>query len=148
MLLQAAQDERRTFVSSLMPLLEEYSLQPSIIDAQSIVSSLKVAFSFVILNSSLCRHSSYLIITFIRPFHPLSLYISFLQILFKHLQERLFTTEVCILSWGVLVWLYYFSLVVNGSIKFDIYHIFLVDVIIAAWVVWKLFIIFKFPFVL
>ncbi|XP_039125234.1 uncharacterized protein LOC120261415 isoform X2 [Dioscorea cayenensis subsp. rotundata] len=53
--LQAAQDERRTFVSSLMPLLEEYSLQPSIIDAQSIVSSLKI--------------------------------------LFKHLQERLFTTE-------------------------------------------------------
>ncbi|KAF9604158.1 hypothetical protein IFM89_003282 [Coptis chinensis] len=40
--LQAAQQERSTFVSSLLPLLEEYSLQPPVQDAQSIVSNLKV----------------------------------------------------------------------------------------------------------
>ncbi|KAJ8498645.1 hypothetical protein OPV22_009197 [Ensete ventricosum] len=41
---QAAQAERSTFVSSLVPLLSEHGLQPSIIDAQSIVSNLKVLF--------------------------------------------------------------------------------------------------------
>ncbi|XP_015693331.1 uncharacterized protein LOC102706005 isoform X2 [Oryza brachyantha] len=39
--LQAAHQERSTFVSSLLPLLTEYNLQPSVLDAQSIVSSLK-----------------------------------------------------------------------------------------------------------
>ncbi|KAL3835134.1 hypothetical protein ACJIZ3_009870 [Penstemon smallii] len=42
--LQAAQQERSTFVSSLMPLLAEYSLQPQVADAQSIVSNVKVLF--------------------------------------------------------------------------------------------------------
>ncbi|KAI3503880.1 hypothetical protein L1887_32344 [Cichorium endivia] len=42
--LQDAQEERTTFVSSLMPLLAEYSLQPPVADAQSIVSHVKVLF--------------------------------------------------------------------------------------------------------
>ncbi|XP_039008212.1 uncharacterized protein LOC120136173 [Hibiscus syriacus] len=42
--LQAAQQERTTFISSLLPLLAEYSLQPSVPDAQSIVSNVKVLF--------------------------------------------------------------------------------------------------------
>ncbi|XP_042498211.1 uncharacterized protein LOC122076761 isoform X2 [Macadamia integrifolia] len=42
--LQAAQQERSTFVSSLLPLLTEYSLQPPVPDAQSIVNNLKVLF--------------------------------------------------------------------------------------------------------
>lgn len=42
--LQAAQQERSTFVSSLLPLLAEYSLQPPVADAQSIVSHVKVLF--------------------------------------------------------------------------------------------------------
>ncbi|PKA56732.1 hypothetical protein AXF42_Ash012862 [Apostasia shenzhenica] len=42
--LQAAQQEKTTFVSSLLPLLSEYGLQPSVLDAQSIVSNLKVMF--------------------------------------------------------------------------------------------------------
>ncbi|XP_062191403.1 uncharacterized protein LOC133895251 isoform X2 [Phragmites australis] len=43
--LQAAQQERSTFISSLLPLLSEYdNLQPSVLDAQSIVSNLKVLF--------------------------------------------------------------------------------------------------------
>ncbi|KAG8389467.1 hypothetical protein BUALT_Bualt02G0232400 [Buddleja alternifolia] len=42
--LQAAQQERSMFVSSLMPLLAEYSLQPPVADAQSIVSNVKVLF--------------------------------------------------------------------------------------------------------
>lgn len=42
--LQDAQQERSTFVSSLLPLLAEYSLQPPVADAQSIVSNLKVLF--------------------------------------------------------------------------------------------------------
>ncbi|CAK9183645.1 unnamed protein product [Ilex paraguariensis] len=42
--LQAAHQERSTFVSSLMPLLAEYSLQPPVADAQSIVSNLKWSF--------------------------------------------------------------------------------------------------------
>ncbi|KAK4710240.1 hypothetical protein R3W88_004753 [Solanum pinnatisectum] len=42
--LQAAQQERSTFVSSLLPLLGEYSLQPPVADAQSIVSNVKVLF--------------------------------------------------------------------------------------------------------
>ncbi|KAL5202798.1 hypothetical protein ABZP36_013750 [Zizania latifolia] len=42
--LQAAHQERSTFVSSLLPILSEYNLQPSVLDAQSIVSNLKVLF--------------------------------------------------------------------------------------------------------
>ncbi|KAK3030331.1 hypothetical protein RJ639_038964 [Escallonia herrerae] len=42
--LQEAQEDRSTFVSSLMPILAEYSLQPPVADAQSIVSHLKVLF--------------------------------------------------------------------------------------------------------
>ncbi|XP_042497945.1 uncharacterized protein LOC122076612 [Macadamia integrifolia] len=42
--LQSAQQERSTFVSSLLPLLAEYSLQPPVPDAQSIVNNLKVLF--------------------------------------------------------------------------------------------------------
>ncbi|KAK4762895.1 hypothetical protein SAY86_008663 [Trapa natans] len=42
--LQAVQQERLTFVSSLLPLLAEYSLQPPVPDAQSIVSNIKVLF--------------------------------------------------------------------------------------------------------
>ncbi|XP_031252830.1 uncharacterized protein LOC116110739 isoform X3 [Pistacia vera] len=42
--LQAAQQERSTFVQSLLPLLAEYSLQPPALDAQSIVSNVKVLF--------------------------------------------------------------------------------------------------------
>nr|XP_011469942.1 PREDICTED: uncharacterized protein LOC101294305 isoform X2 [Fragaria vesca subsp. vesca] len=42
--LQDAQQERSTFVSSLLPLLAEYSLQPLVLDAQSIVSNVKVLF--------------------------------------------------------------------------------------------------------
>lgn len=40
---QDAQQERSTFVSSLLPLLAEYSLQPPVPDAQSIVSNVKVS---------------------------------------------------------------------------------------------------------
>lgn len=43
--LQAAQQERSTFISSLVPILSEYGMQPSAHDAQSIVSNLKVGFS-------------------------------------------------------------------------------------------------------
>ncbi|KAI4364341.1 hypothetical protein MLD38_020449 [Melastoma candidum] len=42
--LQDAQQERLTFVSSLLPLLSEYSLQPRVPDAQSIVGNVKVLF--------------------------------------------------------------------------------------------------------
>ncbi|XP_066305953.1 uncharacterized protein [Miscanthus floridulus] len=43
--LQAAHQERSIFISSLLPLLSEYDdLQPSVLDAQSIVSNLKVLF--------------------------------------------------------------------------------------------------------
>ncbi|GAB4855755.1 hypothetical protein Ancab_024400 [Ancistrocladus abbreviatus] len=42
--LQDAQQERETFVSFLLPLLFEYSMQPPVLDAQSIVSSVKVLF--------------------------------------------------------------------------------------------------------
>ncbi|KAJ4829645.1 hypothetical protein Tsubulata_035704 [Turnera subulata] len=42
--ISAAQQERSTFVSSLLPLLAEYSLQPPVPDAQSIVSNVKVLF--------------------------------------------------------------------------------------------------------
>ncbi|XP_078431071.1 uncharacterized protein LOC144702920 isoform X2 [Wolffia australiana] len=42
--LQEAQQEKSTFVSSLMPLLVDYNFQPSVPDAMSIASNLKVLF--------------------------------------------------------------------------------------------------------
>ncbi|KAG0502604.1 hypothetical protein HPP92_002676 [Vanilla planifolia] len=42
--LQASQQEKSTFVSSLLPILADYGLQPSVLDAQSIVSNLKILF--------------------------------------------------------------------------------------------------------
>ena len=42
-LAQAAQQERSTFVSSLLPILAEYNLQPPVPDAQSIVSNVRVS---------------------------------------------------------------------------------------------------------
>ncbi|KAF3444189.1 hypothetical protein FNV43_RR13879 [Rhamnella rubrinervis] len=42
--LQDAQQERTIFVSSLLPLLAEHSLQPPVADAQSIVSNVKFLF--------------------------------------------------------------------------------------------------------
>lgn len=42
--LQDVQRERTTFVSSLLPLLTEYSLQPQVFDAQSIVGNVKLLF--------------------------------------------------------------------------------------------------------
>lgn len=42
--LQSAQQERSTFISSLMPLLAEYSFEPTVADAQSIASNMKVLF--------------------------------------------------------------------------------------------------------
>ncbi|XP_057534958.1 uncharacterized protein LOC130813204 isoform X2 [Amaranthus tricolor] len=42
--LQDVQQERTIFVSSLLPLLAEYSFQPQVSDAQSIVGSIKVLF--------------------------------------------------------------------------------------------------------
>ncbi|WZZ84985.1 hypothetical protein YC2023_113564 [Brassica napus] len=42
--LQATQQEKSAFVSYLLPLLSEYSLQPQVSDAQSIVSNVKVIF--------------------------------------------------------------------------------------------------------
>lgn len=46
--LQGAQQERSTFISSLVPILSEYGMQPSAHDAQSIVSNLKVGFLMLI----------------------------------------------------------------------------------------------------
>ncbi|XP_076911736.1 uncharacterized protein LOC143569794 [Bidens hawaiensis] len=42
---QDAEEERSTFVSSLMSFLAEYSLQPSVVDAQSIFSNVKVCIN-------------------------------------------------------------------------------------------------------
>ncbi|KAJ4715770.1 Tripartite motif-containing 29 [Melia azedarach] len=61
--LQAAQQERTTFVQSLLPLLAEYSLQPPVPDAQSIVSNVKVLFKHLqeklILTESKLKESQY-----------------------------------------------------------------------------------------
>ncbi|CAI0430944.1 unnamed protein product [Linum tenue] len=61
--LQAAQQERSTFVTSLMPLLAEYSLQPPVPDAQSIVSNVRVLFRHLheklILTESKLKESQY-----------------------------------------------------------------------------------------
>ncbi|KAJ7975521.1 Tripartite motif-containing 29 [Quillaja saponaria] len=61
--LQDAQQERSTFVSSLLPLLAEYSLQPPVPDAQSIVSNVKVLFKHLqeklLLTESRLKESQY-----------------------------------------------------------------------------------------
>lgn len=61
--LQAAQQERTTFASSLLPLLAEYSLQPPVLDAQSIVSNVKVLFKHLqeklIITESKLKESQY-----------------------------------------------------------------------------------------
>ncbi|XP_047151953.1 uncharacterized protein LOC124823713 isoform X4 [Vigna umbellata] len=61
--LQDAQQERSTFVSSLLPLLAEYSLQPPVPDAQSIVSNVKVLFKHLqeklLLTESKLKESQY-----------------------------------------------------------------------------------------
>ncbi|KAG4395398.1 hypothetical protein GLYMA_20G215200v4 [Glycine max] len=59
----ALQQERSTFVSSLLPLLAEYSLQPPVPDAQSIVSNVKVLFKHLqeklLLTESKLKESQY-----------------------------------------------------------------------------------------
>ncbi|KAL2325224.1 hypothetical protein Fmac_024282 [Flemingia macrophylla] len=61
--LQDAQQERSTFVSSLLPLLAEYALQPTVPDAQSIVSNVKVLFKHLqeklLLTESKLKESQY-----------------------------------------------------------------------------------------
>ncbi|XWS44618.1 hypothetical protein CRYUN_Cryun15aG0063400 [Craigia yunnanensis] len=61
--LQAAQQERTTFVSSLLPLMAEYSMQPPVLDAQSIVSNVKVLFKHLqeklIITESKLKESQY-----------------------------------------------------------------------------------------
>lgn len=61
--LQDAQQERSTFVSHLLPLLAEYSLQPPVPDAQSIVSNVKVLFKHLqeklLLTESKLKESQY-----------------------------------------------------------------------------------------
>ncbi|KAG6468900.1 hypothetical protein ZIOFF_073595 [Zingiber officinale] len=43
--LKAAKTEKSTFIASLVPLLSEHDLQPSVVDAHSIISTLKVLFT-------------------------------------------------------------------------------------------------------
>ncbi|XP_074307925.1 uncharacterized protein LOC141642860 isoform X3 [Silene latifolia] len=61
--LQDAQQERTTFVSSLLPLLAEYSLQPQVLDAQSIVGNIKLLFKHLqeklIMTESKLKESQY-----------------------------------------------------------------------------------------
>ncbi|KAK7391820.1 hypothetical protein VNO78_20243 [Psophocarpus tetragonolobus] len=61
--LQDAMQERSTFVSSLLPLLAEYSLQPPVADAQSIISNVKVLFKHLqeklLLTESKLKESQY-----------------------------------------------------------------------------------------
>ncbi|KAI4351939.1 hypothetical protein L6164_006238 [Bauhinia variegata] len=61
--LQDAHQERSTFVSSLLPLLAEYSLQPPVLDAQSVVSNVKVLFKHLqeklLLTESKLKESQY-----------------------------------------------------------------------------------------
>ncbi|XP_059453233.1 uncharacterized protein LOC132183813 isoform X2 [Corylus avellana] len=61
--LQDAQQERSTFVTYLLPLLAEYSLQPPVPDAQSIVSNVKVLFKHLqeklLLTESKLKESQY-----------------------------------------------------------------------------------------
>ncbi|KAL9234978.1 hypothetical protein vseg_009785 [Gypsophila vaccaria] len=61
--LQDAQQERTAFASSLLALLAEYSLQPQVSDAQSIVSNVKVLFKHLqeklILTEAKLKESQY-----------------------------------------------------------------------------------------
>lgn len=61
--LQAAQEERSVFVSSVLPLLAEYSLQPPVSDTKSIVGNLKVLFKHLqeklIITESKLKESHY-----------------------------------------------------------------------------------------
>ncbi|KAL8126570.1 hypothetical protein AgCh_013731 [Apium graveolens] len=61
--LQEAQQERSTFVSSLVPVIAEYFSPPSVADAQSIVSNLKVIFKHLqeqlIITESKLKESQY-----------------------------------------------------------------------------------------
>ncbi|KAG6393951.1 hypothetical protein SASPL_144526 [Salvia splendens] len=86
--LQATQQERSTFVTSLMPLLAEYSLQPPVADAQSIVSNVKVfpsGYSCICLDDIACRE-------FVCTSDELS-FSAVYKVLFRHLQEQLLVTE-------------------------------------------------------
>ncbi|XP_039042781.1 uncharacterized protein LOC120181788 isoform X2 [Hibiscus syriacus] len=56
--LQAAQQERTTFISSLLPLLGEYSLQPPVPDAQSIVLFKHLQEKLIVIESKL-KESQY-----------------------------------------------------------------------------------------
>ncbi|XP_028756501.1 uncharacterized protein LOC114715777 isoform X3 [Neltuma alba] len=58
--LQDAHQERSTFVSSLLPLLAEYSLQPPVPDAQSIVSNVKVLFKHLQEKLLLTEHNGFI----------------------------------------------------------------------------------------
>ncbi|KAH9614726.1 hypothetical protein KSS87_022196 [Heliosperma pusillum] len=61
--LQDAQQERTIFVSSLLPLLAKYSLQPQVLDAQSIVGNIKLLFKHLqeklIMTESKLKESQY-----------------------------------------------------------------------------------------
>ncbi|KAL9257311.1 T-complex protein 1 subunit gamma-like protein [Drosera capensis] len=69
--LQDAQQERNTFVSSLLPVLVDYSLQPRVPDSLSIVANIKLLYA-VICQPVVKGYRMYL---------------------FKHLQEKLSITE-------------------------------------------------------
>jgi hypothetical protein len=63
---QAAQQERSTFISSLLPLLSEYdNFQRSVLDARSIVSNLKVCFVFLCALQQRCVASSSIVFDFL-----------------------------------------------------------------------------------
>ncbi|KAL0445355.1 UNVERIFIED_CONTAM: hypothetical protein Slati_2258200 [Sesamum latifolium] len=76
----AAKQERLTFVSSLMPLLAEYSLQPPVADAQSIVSNVKIR-----VGGSLYK--------VVQDTKEKELKVLRARVLFRHLQEQLLVTE-------------------------------------------------------
>ncbi|KAL0361993.1 UNVERIFIED_CONTAM: hypothetical protein Scaly_1154500 [Sesamum calycinum] len=91
--LQAAKQERLTFVSSLMPLLAEYSLQPPVADAQSIVSNVKIGVGgslYKVVQDTkekelkVLRNLEFCLVLDISG-----------NVLFRHLQEQLLVTEVC-----------------------------------------------------
>ncbi|THU64163.1 hypothetical protein C4D60_Mb01t23580 [Musa balbisiana] len=86
----AAHAERSTFVSSLVPLLSEHGLQLSIIDAQSIVSNLKVSiFGLLYIHENLrnipesVRIDPYLFQTLRNSF----------VVLFRHMHEELIISK-------------------------------------------------------
>ncbi|KAL0282779.1 UNVERIFIED_CONTAM: hypothetical protein Sangu_2931000 [Sesamum angustifolium] len=88
---QAAKQERLTFVSSLMPLLAEYSLQPPVADAQSIVSNVKIGVGgslYKVVQDTkekelkVLRNLEFCLVLDISG-----------NVLFRHLQEQLLVTE-------------------------------------------------------